>query len=481
MDFLPVFLNIRDRRVLVDGGGTIAARRVERALQAGANVAVYNPELGDEFKPLRDNPRLTHIARVPVAQDFDGCFVAYGASEDSHRDKQLFDAARAAGALVNVADVSEYCDFITPSVVDRSPLVVAISSGGAAPVIARILRARIESLIPPGYGRLAGFLGRFRETVVSKIRKSANRRHFWESIIEGPTADLFLAGDSASARTRLLEALDLASEQEATPQIGEVYLVGAGPGDPDLLTFRALRLMQRADVVLYDRLVDENILALVRRDAERIDVGKLPGNHTMAQDGISRLMIDLARRGKRVLRLKGGDPFLFGRGGEEIEMLGAQGIPFQIVPGISAAVGCAAYAGIPLTHRDHAQSCTFVTAHGKDGTLDLDWPALLRPAQTVVVYMGLANLERLAHGFVVHGADPDTPAAVIDRGTRADQQVITGTVRELPSLARAANVTGPAIIIIGNVVDLHPRLNWITRHDDDGTAHKMSLQAQEAL
>ncbi len=480
MDYLPLFLNVRGRRIVVDGGGTIAARRTEAALTAGANVFVFEPELSDEFAPLLSNPALTHVARKPVREDFSDCYIAYGASEDETRDRNLHAWAHEAGALVNVADVGEYCDFITPSVVDRSPLVVAISTGGAAPIIARILRARIEALIPAGYGRLASFLGRFRQAIADNIKGSDIRRHFWEGIIEGPVADLFLSGDKEGAGKRLEQEIEAGSGKETEELArGEVYLVGTGPGDPGLLTFRALRLMQRADVVLYDRLVSQEIMRLVRRDAERIDVGKQQGNHTMPQNNINQLMVDLAQKGKRVLRLKGGDPFMFGRGGEEIEELTRHGVPFQIIPGITAAVGSAAYAGIPLTHRDHAQSCLFVTAHGREGKLDLDWKALVRPAQTIVVYMGLSNLKNLTEGFIRHGADPETPAALVDKATRPDQQVIVGSVQTLHEKVEKSGVRGPAIIIIGDVVKLHPQLKWDVPRGQP--VHKMSLKAQQTL
>ncbi len=479
MDFLPIFLNIKNNKILVDGGTMVAARRVQRALQAGANVSVFDPELSDEFLPLLDDDRLTHVARVPVASDYIGVKIAFGASENDGRDAALFKNAKAAGALVNVADVAKYCDFIAPSVVDRDPLIIAITSSGKTPVIARILRARIETLIPPSYGHLASFLGGFRDKIAKKINNLSSRRHFWENIIEGEVSDRFLSGDENGAHSLLNEKLDLVKNGNTLEKIGEVYLVGAGPGDPDLLTFRALRLMQRCDVVLYDRLVSDDILNLVRRDAERINVGKLPKNHTMQQEDISQLMIDLAKQGKRVLRLKGGDPFMFGRGGEEIQMLSANNISFQIVPAITAAMGASAYGGIPLTHRDHAQSCVFITAHGKDGALELDWKALLRPSQTVVVYMGLSNLKKLTDEFVEHGADPKLPAAIIENATRPEQRVITGNLSDLNKKAKAANIKSPSIIIIGDVVKLHSQLKWNV--EKKGDSHKMSLQAQKLL
>ncbi len=477
MDYLPLFLDIRDKKIIVDGGGTVAARRVERALLAGAKVEVYDAVLSDEFHAFSGNDNLTHVKRPAQGGDFDKCLVAYGTSEDEDRDAAFHAAAKDANVLTNVADVAKYCDFITPSVVDRTPLVVAISSGGAAPVIARILRARIESLLPPSYGRLADFVSDFRDRVLDTVKTTMGRRRFWEKTIEGPVGDLFLAGDAKAAEKHLLDELASAGKENA-PHIGEVYLVGAGPGDPDLLTFRALRLMQRADVVLYDRLVGDDIIALMRRDAQRIYVGKLPEQHTMTQEDISQLLVDLAKQGKRVLRLKGGDPFIFGRGGEEIEKLAENGIPFQVVPGVTAAAGCAAYAGIPLTHRDHAQSCTFVTAHGKDGVLGLDWETLIRPAQTIAVYMGLSNLGYLTAEIVAHGVDPNTPMAIIDNGTRENQRVVVGTVESLPAQVQAADLKGPSMMIIGSVVTLHDQLKWFAA---GGNNHQMSLHPQDTL
>ena len=474
MDYLPIFLDIRGRRVLVDGGGTVAARRAERALSAGASVAVFDPEPSEEMRLLVDTQdRLEYNARLPERDDVEGCAVVYGTSEDEGRDDALHTWSREAGALCNIADVTDKCDFITPSVVDRSPVVVAISSGGAAPVIARILRARIEATLPASYGRLAEFVAAFRQRIAASISDGIERRRFWERMIDGPAGDLFLAGGADRAKSQIKADISSATAGQKGPK-GEVYLVGAGPGDPDLLTFRALRLMQRADVVLYDRLIGEGILSLVRRDAERINVGKLPKAHTMAQKDISQLLVRLAGEGKRVLRLKGGDPFIFGRGGEEIESLSAAGIDFQVVPGITAASGCGAYAGIPLTHRDHAQTCIFITGHGKDGVLDLDWEVMIRPFQTVAVYMGLANLKQLVDGFGRHGVDMATPVAVIENGTRPDQVVVTGHLCDIVTKSELARIKGPAMIIIGTVVTLRERL--AARKPIDGI-HEMSLSS----
>ncbi|MBL4805675.1 MAG: uroporphyrinogen-III C-methyltransferase [Rhodobacteraceae bacterium] len=479
MDHLPIFLDVKAKKIIIDGGGTPAARRAERALTAGANVFVFCPNLSPEFDKLLSHPSLTYFPRAPEQADFDGCIVAYGATENDARDEALHRMAKQAGVLVNIADVTKYCDFITPSVVDRSPLIVAVSSGGNAPIIARILRARIEVMLPAAYGRLTKFVGGFRDAVMDKLTSTDQRRHFWENTIEGQVGDFFLAGDAEAAGKRLLEDLNIAATAADTPQMGEVYLVGAGPGDPDLLTFKALRLMQRADVVLYDRLVSDEIMTLVRRDAERVNVGKMPQQHTMVQEDITQLMVSLAKQGKRVLRLKGGDPFIFGRGGEELEELAKHDIPFQVIPGITAASGCASYAGIPLTHRDHAQSCVLITAHGKDGVLDLDWPTLINPSQTVVVYMGLSSLGTLSEQFVKHGLNPATPAAVIDNGTRSNQQVVTGTIGDIHDKVLDSGIKGPALIIIGSVVSLRDDLKWFT--ESDKAHHQMTLHAQDTL
>lgn len=475
MDYLPIFLDVAGKKVLVDGGTTVAARRIERALSAGAQVLAFDPNPGEEVCAFIGRERVAFEKRLPAFADFAGCVVTYGASEDPARDELLYKAAKAHGALVNVADEKQYCDFITPSVVERDPLTIAISTGGAAPVIARILRARVEAMLPAAYGRLAQFLSGYRERIVEKISRGPERRRFWEDLIEGPAGDAFLSGDEALAARLVEEDLALGEVQKH----GEVWLVGAGPGDPDLLTFKALRMMQHADVVLYDRLIGPGILDLTRRDAERINVGKSPNNHTMQQEEITALMIARAKAGQRVLRLKGGDPFIFGRGGEELEGVAEHGIPVVVVPGITAAAGCGASAGIPMTHRDHAQSAVFVTAHGADGLIDHDWTKLARPGQTTVVYMGLRFVAEIAANAMAQGVDPATPIAVIDNGTRTTQRVVSGTLVDIGEKARAASLQGPALIVIGSVVTLRSTLAF------DGAAredrHEMELSAREGL
>jgi uroporphyrin-III C-methyltransferase/precorrin-2 dehydrogenase/sirohydrochlorin ferrochelatase len=457
MRHLPVFLELKGKAAVVVGGGAVAARRAEHLINAGARVTTFATALSDDFRDLRESPGFRHQARDPEPKDFEDAALCFVAVDDERRAAEAWAAAKGAGVLINVADRPEFCDFIMPAIVDREPLVVAISTGGASPILGRMLKARLESQIPAAYGRLADLMGGVRGAVAKAIASPVLRRRFWETVLEGPIGERALLGDDRAA-AELARAIERMGAEGAEAPRGEVYLVGAGPGDPDLLTFRALRLMQKADVVLYDRLTNKDVIGLVRREAERVYVGKQPEDHELPQGEISALMVSLAREGKRVLRLKGGDPFMFGRGGEEIEALAAEGIPFQVCPGITAAVGAAAYAGIPLTHRDHAQSCVFVTGHGKDGRIDLDWTALLQPRQTVAIYMGLRNVEALTREFIARGADPDLPAAIIDNATRPNQRVVVGALATLAAKAREAELSGPSIIIVGTVVTLRETL-----------------------
>ena len=469
MSHFPIVLKVEGRRALVVGGSKQAARKAELLLDAGAEVVVVAPVLEEDFARLSENPRLRHLDATLDAEALEGCVLAIGASEtDQSSNQRLYELAVAADIPVNVVDQPELCSFIMPAVVNRRPLMIAISTGGQAPILSRILKARFETLLPAAYGRLTEFAGARRARVKDALSDPTLRRRFWERVVLGPVAERLFAGEEPAAAQLMDEAIEQTAARGETTPGGEVYLVGAGPGDPDLLTFRALRLMQQADVVLYDRLIGEGILKLVRRDAERHYVGKMPRDHIQSQEETTALMVRLAREGKRVLRLKGGDPFLFGRGGEEIEVLAAEGIAFQVVPGITAATGCAAYAGIPLTHRDHAQACIFVTGHsqdggrkdgaGEDGEPNLNWEALVQPNQTVAIYMGLSSLPGIARGFIAHGADPATPAAVVESGTRRQQRVVTGTLETLAEAA--AGLHGPALIIVGGVVGLRDRLSW---------------------
>lgn len=460
MDFLPIFLNVKGKLCLVVGGGEVAARKAGVLLDAGAKVRVVAPQIRSALSEQHDVESI--VARFE-ALHLDDIALVIAATDDRSVNQQVSVQAHARNIPVNVVDDPELCSFIMPAILDRSPLMVAFSSGGASPVLTRMMRGMLESMIPQNYSRLAAFAERFRQQVKQRVTNPAKRRIFWENALEGVVAEKVLTGDENSAVAMLQKML----EDEDNIQRGEVYLVGAGPGDPDLLTFRALRLMQKADVVVYDNLVSKPIVEMARRDAERIFVGKKRADHTLRQEEINELLVRLAKEGKRVLRLKGGDPFIFGRGGEEIETLAAEGIPFQVVPGITAASGVASYAGIPLTHRDYAQSCMFVTGHLKDGTMNLDWAALARPRQTVVVYMGLHGLDTLCAQLVAHGMPETTPIAIVQQGTTRNQRVFTGTLNTLPGIAEREQPQAPTLIIVGGVVTLREKLQWFHPQGDE--------------
>jgi uroporphyrin-III C-methyltransferase/precorrin-2 dehydrogenase/sirohydrochlorin ferrochelatase len=458
MDFLPIFLNIRGRRCAVIGGGEVAARKVSLLLEAGGAVSVYSPELCGALSDLRDAGKLQHVAERFSEDMLDGCVIAIAATNDDVVNRQVSEAAIQRNVPINVVDQPELCSFIVPSIVDRSPVVVAVSTGGASPVLARLIRARLETLIPTAYGRLAQLVESFRDKVKARFRHSPKRRVFWEDVLQGPVAELVFAGQEEAARMELEKKLS--SADGAGKPVGEVYLVGGGPGDPDLLTFRALRLMQQADVVVHDRLVSEEVLNLARRDAVRIYAGKERSHHAIPQEDINQLLVRLAKEGKRVVRLKGGDPFIFGRGGEEIETLAAEGIHFQVVPAVTAAAGCAAYSGIPLTHRDYAQSVVLVTGHLQDGTVNLNWKGLVQPDQTVVFYMGLQGVQTICRELIAHGMPDSTPAALVQQGTTRHQRVFTGTLATLPEIVENSKVRAPTLIIVGDVVRLRDKLKW---------------------
>ncbi|MBG0846848.1 uroporphyrinogen-III C-methyltransferase [Pseudomonas chengduensis] len=454
MQFLPLFHKLQDRLVLVIGGGEVALRKARLLSDAGAVLRVVAPDIRSELQELAGPGGI--FLRGYASSDLQGVALVIAATDDVPLNAQISAEAQALGIPVNVVDAPALCSVIFPAIVDRSPLIVAVSSGGDAPVLARLIRAKIETWIPATYGQLANLGKRFRERVKQLFPDVQQRRVFWEDVFQGQIAESVFAGKPEEGERLLEERLAGAAPRA----LGEVYLVGAGPGDPDLLTFRALRLMQQADVVLYDRLVAPAIIELCRRDAERIYVGKRRADHAVPQEQINQLLIDLARQGKRVLRLKGGDPFIFGRGGEEIEQLAAEDIPFQVVPGITAASGCAAYAGIPLTHRDHAQSVRFVTGHLKDGSSNLPWKDLVAPGQTLVFYMGLVGLPGICEQLIAHGRSGATPAALVQQGTTQNQRVFTGTLETLPQLVAEHEVHAPTLVIVGEVVTLRDKLAW---------------------
>jgi uroporphyrin-III C-methyltransferase/precorrin-2 dehydrogenase/sirohydrochlorin ferrochelatase len=460
VDFFPIFLDLNQRDCLVVGGGSVAARKINLLLRAGAAVRVVAPTLCAELDKMAAAGSFEHHAREFEDNDIAGKVLVIAGTDRQDVNRRVSELAKAAGIPVNVVDQPELCSFIMPSIIDRSPVQVAVSTGGASPVLARLLRARLESYVPAAYGRLAQLVESFRDRVKQRFTGINQRRQFWENALQGEIAELLFAGRHEVAREQLERALD---ESEDTPHpVGEVYLVGAGPGDPDLLTFRALRLLQMADVVVYDRLVAPPILDLARRDAERIYVGKERDNHALSQENINQLLVRLAKQGKRVVRLKGGDPFIFGRGGEEIETLMDNGVTFQVVPGITAASGCATYSGIPLTHRDYAQSVVFSTGHLQDGTVDLNWKALAHENQTIVFYMGLHGVGVVSEQLIAHGLSADTPVALVQQGTTQNQRVVVTRLAELERTVKDEAIKPPTIIIVGHVVELHEKLKWFT-------------------
>lgn len=471
MDALPIFMRLQGRRCVVVGGGEVAVRKINMLLRADAAVDVVAPVLHESLLALLADKKISHPALAFDPDQLTSACLVIAATGDEVVNIQVSAAAKLRGIPVNVVDAPDLCSFTMPAIVDRSPVVIAIGTGGGAPVLARLLRARLETLIPASYGRLALLAAKFRQRVKKHFATVQERRIFWEQALSGPVAEMVFSGHEDTAQQMLT---DLLKEKPAAAAHGEVYLVGGGPGDPDLLTFRALRLMQQADVCLYDKLVSQEVLNLVRRDAELIYVGKARRQHTMRQGEINKLLVKLAQQGKRVLRLKGGDPFIFGRGGEEIETLMEHGIPFQVVPGITAANGVSTYAGIPLTHRDHAQSCLFATGHlkaapdGGEPAVDLDWPALARPHQTLVIYMGLLGLPEICRQLVAHGLPATTPAALIQQGTTPRQRVVVADLATLPQAVVEAEMRAPCLIIVGGVVTLREKLSWFNPQPADG-------------
>lgn len=453
MRHLPVFMTVADRTVLVVGGGEAAARKAALALRAGARVRVVAERPGAALAELELQGRIELSQRRCAAEDLDGAVLAYAASGDEMVDRAVSRAAQAAGIPVNVVDRPDLSTFVSPALVDRDPVLVAVSSGGTAPALSRRVRGWIEALLPARLGRLAELAEALRPTVAARL-PAERRRAFWDRLLDGRAAELALAGEEEAARRDMAAALETDAAASAAP--GTVHIVGAGPGDPDLLTLRAQRLLQQADVIVHDRLVSDAILDRARRDAEFVFVGKARANHSCSQDEINDLLARHALAGRRVVRLKGGDPFVFGRGGEELEHLQALGIPVEVVPGITAAMGCAAAAQVPLTHRDHAMSAVFITGHARGGEgdeaePDLDWAKLAQGRQTIAVYMGVGTAGRIVQRLIDHGMPPDMPVAVIENGTRPEQKVVPARLDGLVDAMVAAQVRGPAVIVIGAV------------------------------
>lgn len=460
MKYFPIFVDAEHIHCLLVGAGEVAARKCELLLKTPAKITIVAPWVSPAVEELAKSEQITLLRREFEEGDLNEKQMVFVATDKPEVNQAVHDLAFKRNILVNVVDNTPLCKFITPSIVDRSPIIIAMSSGGVAPVLLRYIRQKLESLIPHNIKRLGAFSERFRDKVKQGLANVTDRRYFWEDVLDGDIGENVLQGNDELAATQLDVALD--KYKSGDKPNGQVYLVGAGPGDPDLLTFRALRLMQKADVVVYDRLVSKDILELVRRDAEKIYVGKEKSNHTIEQSEINHLLAKLALEGNRVVRLKGGDPFIFGRGGEEIETLVEHGVEFQVVPGITAAAGAASYAGIPLTHRDYAQSVTFTTGHLRDNSIDLDWPSLVKPNHTLVFYMGLTGLPIICEKLMAHDMSPSTPIALIEGATRTSQKVVTGTLDTILNHPETKNLKPPTLIIVGGVVNLHEKLNWFS-------------------
>jgi uroporphyrin-III C-methyltransferase/precorrin-2 dehydrogenase/sirohydrochlorin ferrochelatase len=458
MNYFPVFFDLTALKVLVVGGGEVALRKVVLLEQSGASITLVAPEVLPELQDRAAAGKINLAVREFVPDDLNGSRLVIVATSRRAVNRWISSLSEARGIPVNVVDDREASRFIVPAIIDRDPVLVAISTAGTSPVLARRLRERLEAVIPKKIGELALWLRALRHNARRRLRDTDERRRFFETIVDGPAARRFIDGDARGAQSIAQQLLARTSGAPRVP--GEVTLVGAGPGDPELLTLKALRALQDADVILHDRLVPEGLLDMARRDAARICVGKAAGSIGSTQEEINALLIEHALQGKRVVRLKGGDPFIFGRGGEELEALSKAQISFSVIPGVTAAAGCAAYAGIPLTHRDYAHSVTFVTAHADKDGWEPDWLALAKPGTTAVFYMGLARVEHIAAQLVAHGAAATLPAAIIAQGTLQDQRVITGTLASIAEVTAASNVQSPALLVVGEVVSLQRRLAW---------------------
>jgi len=461
VDYLPIFVNIKNQHCLIIGGGAVAARKADLFIKSGAIVTVIAPELKTEMKH-----HLSHGKIVWQMDSFSEALLeniskpkyVISATDDEAINQAVYHYCQFNNIPVNVADQTEYCDFILPAIVDRSPMTIAVSTGGRSPVLARVMKARLETVIPAGFGRLTDLVGRYRPKVKDAIVDLDGRKAFWEKLLDSSFIDKTVQGRIEEAENFIQSEIDHVAESGQEIPVGEVYLIGAGPGDPDLMTFKGLRLLQQADVILYDRLVAPEIIEMARREAERIYVGKKDKWHKVEQLDISQMMVNLAKEGKRVARLKGGDPYIFGRGAEEAEILVQNDVPFEVVPGITAAAGCSAYAGFPLTHREFAQSVSLVTGHQQAGAEGIDYARLAQSGDTMVFYMGIKNAPKIQAGLVEQGMNPETPAAIIEKGTTADQKVTVTTLDKLALTIEENRIKPPALLVVGEVINVRNRL-----------------------
>ena len=460
MKYFPFFLQLDKLSCLIVGGGDVAERKLDLLVKANADITVVSINFTNYILELAEKHNIKCVTQKyssDLLKQKKYKFVI-AATNNVALNEQIASDCDKQNIIINVVDQPDICDFIFPSILERGDITVAVSTGGASPVLARVLRTKLETMVPSNYGKLAEIVSKNRIKVRNKMKRFSSNKIFWENMLNGKFLELVLSGKISEAETFLDSQIESFDEDIANQ--GEVYLVGAGPGDPDLLTFKALRLMQQADIALYDRLVHPSIVDLIRRDATKIYVGKERDNHVVRQEEINQLLVKYAKEGKKVLRLKGGDPFIFGRGGEEIETLADEKVAFQVVPGITSASGCSAYSGIPLTHRDYAQSCIFVTGHLKEGRLELDWKKLIQPNQTIVFYMGLVSIDIICAQLIKNGLDPRTPCALVQQGTTPEQKVYTSIVKDMSQLVKEKKPTAPTIFIIGHVVDLRDKLNW---------------------
>ena len=458
MSYLPLFIETTGKKCLIVGGGKVASRKLIPILKSKMKVTLISPEVIEEIElNFQKNKNLKIIKRKFEPEDIEDQFLIIAATNEKTTNQRIAKLSKDNNILVNMAEDSLSGNTLIPSVVDRDPIKIAVSSGAASPILTRLVKTKLETVIPYSFSKLADIMMEYRDVVKKNFLKISDRRKFWEVFLDGPVSEMVLSGHIDKAKKALDESL---KENKFLEKTGEVYLVGAGPGDPELLSFKALRLMQKADIVIYDRLVSRPIMNLIRQDAEKIYVGKQRADHAMPQENINQLLARLALEGKKVLRLKGGDPFIFGRGGEEIESLIKDDIPFQIVPGITAASGCASYAGIPLTHRDYSQACIFVTGHLRDGTVNLNWEMLAHEKQTLIFYMGMHGSKIICEELIKHGLSDVTPAALIVKGTTEDQEVIIGNLKNMPEIIMDRKIVPPTLLIIGDVVKLHNKLKW---------------------
>ena len=462
MTFFPLFHNMNKQRVLIVGGGKVALRKAKSLADAGAVIDVVSPAI---------LPKLHDIVEFSAGQYSEGEYTgelsqalgslqyqyAIAATNIKSVNVVVATTAKALGIPVNVCDDTQACDFVLGSTIERGPLTIGVSNSGASPILSQLLKQQLEMFIPDAYGELSEFVGQHRKKVTQAIPEQETRVDFWQHILQGSVAEALFSGKPVEAEKLMDKAL---ANPQAFNRKGEVYLIGAGPGDPDLLTIRAFRLLQQADLVVHDRLVSKEVMALIKPGTQLLYVGKQRSDHSVPQNEINQLLVEHAKQGKRVARLKGGDPFIFGRGGEEIDTLVEQNIPFQVVPGITAANGCSAYAGIPLTSRGIAQSVQFVTGQLKDGSIDLNWSELVAPDKTLVFYMGLNTLSVICQSLIDNGMDKTMPIALVEKGTTQSQRLFTSTLENMPAKVAIESIESPSLIIVGKVVSLSGKLQW---------------------